>query len=131
MSDITAIPCHWCEGSVDFRFNGKYYITCRDQLCAASGPFGQTKDAAITAWNAIARTWQPPETAPPNKSVLVSIPDADHYGPGVYRAIRVSDRAFGMPDRWHVTGLNMGRDCDPARITGWMPLPALRKEDQE
>lgn len=72
-----------------------------------------------------ALSWHPTGAAPPNKSVLVRIPHAEHYGPGIYRAIRVVDMSPGLdlPPRWHVTGLSMGRDVPDADVTGWMPLP--------
>jgi hypothetical protein len=60
----------------------------------------------LTALEA-ALSWQPPETAPPNRSILVRIPSAEHYG----------------PPRWHVTAVGMGRDVPDEGVTGWMSLP--------
>lgn len=66
--------------------------------------------------------WQPIATAPTNASVLVFIPDAEHYGQGVYRAILVD---MGSGPRWMTTGYAIGRGCAPeAQPTHWMPLPA-------
>ncbi len=65
--------------------------------------------------------WQPIETAPTNISVLVYIPNAEHYGEGIYRAILVD---MGTGKRWHASTLHMGRDINPEnRPTHWMPLP--------
>lgn len=67
--------------------------------------------------------WQPIESAPVNSSVLVFIPNAEHYGPGIYRALRPN---FGVLRSWQVTGLNFGRDCEPNhQPTHWMPLPEI------
>lgn len=66
--------------------------------------------------------WQPIETAPRNVSVLAFIPRAEHYGPGIYRAMLVD---MGTGPRWTVNGLHMGRDCDPEhQPTHWQPLPS-------
>jgi len=65
--------------------------------------------------------WQPIETAPINVSVLVFIPNAEHYGVGIYRAIHVD---MGTGKRWHCTALHMGGDINPEYWpTHWMPLP--------
>lgn len=70
--------------------------------------------------------WQLRDTAPANQSVLVYMPDEDHYGRPVYRAIWVeSDYLVDgkYPRHWQVTGLHMGRDVQDERISHWMPLP--------
>ena len=65
--------------------------------------------------------WQPIETAPKNVTVLGYIPNAEHYGPGIYRMMLVDMR--GGP-HWSVNGLHMGRDCGPDdQPTHWMLLP--------
>ncbi len=65
--------------------------------------------------------WQPIESAPTNASVLVFIPNADHYGHGVYRAMQVD---MGTGRRWMTSGLHIGRDCGAEnQPTHWMPLP--------
>lgn len=67
--------------------------------------------------------WSPIECAPINASVLVFIPNAEHYGPGIYRALRPK---FGILRPWQVTGLHMGRDCGRGyQPTHWMPLPSV------
>lgn len=66
-------------------------------------------------------TWQPIGTEPYNQSVLVFIPNCEHYGHGVYRAIHVD---MGTGKRWMTTAGGMGRDCGPDNHpTHWMPLP--------
>jgi hypothetical protein len=68
-------------------------------------------------------SWQPIETAPTNESVLVFVPNTEHYGPGIYRAIQVD---MGTGRRWMTTGLHVGRDCGAeAQPTQWMPLPSI------
>lgn len=73
--------------------------------------------------------WQPISTAPENMSVLVFIPNADHYGPGVYRAILAN---FGSGKYWITTGRHVGRavalDDQP---THWMPLPEPPKVSED
>lgn len=65
--------------------------------------------------------WQPSETALTNTSILAYIPNAEHYGPGIYRALLVD---MGTGRHWSVSGLYMGRDCGPGyQPTHWMPLP--------
>lgn len=67
--------------------------------------------------------WQPIETAPFNQSVLVFIPNAEHYGDGIYRALRPN--FHDTPRGWQVTGLHFGRDCQQSeQPTHWMPLPS-------
>ena len=67
--------------------------------------------------------WQPIETAPTNRSILVFVPNADHYGHGVYRAMQVD---MGTGRRWMSCGLHVGRDMigEADQPTHWMPLPA-------
>ncbi len=70
--------------------------------------------------------WQLIATAPTNVSVLVFIPNAEHYGPGIYRAIQVD---MGTGRRWMTTAWACGRDCDrDAQPTHWMLLPEPPKE---
>lgn len=70
--------------------------------------------------------WRPIETAPANTSVLIFIPNAEHYGPGIYRGLLV-DMSTGP--HWQVSGLHMGRDCGTTwQPTHWMPLPDPPKE---
>jgi len=77
-----------------------------------------TMRAMLAAADAAA--WQPIESAPPNTSILVFIPGADHYGPAIYRAILVD---MGMGRRWHLTALNVGTDLSPEWMpTHWRPL---------
>lgn len=65
--------------------------------------------------------WQPIETAPLNQSVLVYIENAEHYGPGIYRAL-LSD--FGRGRQLSINALHMGRDCPHDYMPShWMPLP--------
>lgn len=68
-----------------------------------------------------AEGWRPISEAPFNQSVLIFIPNAEHYGHGVYRGLRVN---MGTGERWHVSGLHMGKDCgaEYAPIK-WQPLP--------
>lgn len=67
--------------------------------------------------------WQPIETAPVNESVLVFIPNAEHYGEGIYRALK--KQTVGERLIWMVTGLHQGRDlAGEDQPTHWMPLPS-------
>ena len=76
--------------------------------------------AFVEGWSA-ALAWRPIETAPTNTSVLVFIPNAEHYGPGIYRAILVD---MGTGRRWGTFGLHIGRDPGPeCQPTHWLPLP--------
>lgn len=72
--------------------------------------------------------WQPIDTAPVNQSVLVYIPSpvAEHYGPGIYRAILVDTRPDFRAPYWTTTALNCGSDvASNQEPTHWMPLPDL------
>ena len=62
-------------------------------------------------------TWQPIATAPTYRAVLVYVPDREHYGPAVYRAILGE---FGWTSTGLACGRAMGEDSQP---THWMPLP--------
>ena len=63
--------------------------------------------------------WQPIETAPEDRSVLVYIPNAEHYGEGIYRAILSSE--FGS---WTTFGLHVGRAVGASWWpTYWTELP--------
>lgn len=93
----------------------------------------QIVDAILTALESsgfmIVEGWKPTAEAPLNESVLVFIPNAEHYGPGVYRAAKFN---FGTGERWSVNGLHMGKDCGPEyQPVAWMPLPPLPKEDSD
>jgi uncharacterized protein DUF551 len=67
--------------------------------------------------------WQSIETAPVNESVLIYIPNAEHYGEGIYRAIKKS--VAGLGSVWMTTGLHHGSDNtrEDYQPTHWMPLP--------
>lgn len=66
--------------------------------------------------------WQPIETAPTNTSVLIFLPNWEHYGPAIYRAILVD---MGTGRHWHTTGWAIGRDLEYPDVqpTHWQPLP--------
>lgn len=67
------------------------------------------------------QAWQPADTAPFNESVLVFVPNLEHYGPGIYKAIRVN---MGTGIRWLSTAYATGRDfTGDTQPTHWMPLP--------
>jgi len=72
--------------------------------------------------------WQPIETAPQDASVLIYIPNAEHYGEGIYRAILSSE--FGG---WTTFGLHVGRAVGSIyQPTHWMPLPeapGMKRQD--
>lgn len=73
--------------------------------------------------------WRTIDSAPDNISVLGYIPNAEHYGPGVYRCIKIN---MGTGIHWSVSGLHMGRDTGPDyEPTHWMPLPAPPAENGE
>jgi hypothetical protein len=64
--------------------------------------------------------WRPMETAPTNESVLIFVPNLEHYGPGIYRAMQVD---MGTGRRWMTTAAGMGRDLGPTeQPTHWKPL---------
>ncbi len=66
--------------------------------------------------------WQPIETAPKNVSVLIYIPNAEHYGPGIYRGMLVD---MGTGPHWSANAVAMGRDLGRDTMpTHWMPLPS-------
>jgi hypothetical protein len=62
--------------------------------------------------------WQPIETAPLSRAVLVYIPS--RY-PSVYRAIQLE--SFTNVPRWHSVAWSCGSDVDARLMTHWMPLP--------
>lgn len=65
--------------------------------------------------------WRPIESAPKNESVLIYIPNAEHYGPPIYRGMLV-DMTTGP--HWLANTLHMDRDCGSHnKPTHWMPLP--------
>lgn len=73
--------------------------------------------------------WRPIETAPENVSILGFIPNAEHYGQGVYRCIKVN---MGTGIRWSVSGLHMGRDTGlEYQPTHWRPLPPAPSEAEK
>lgn len=78
-------------------------------------------------WQLRSIVWQPIETAPINESVLVYIPNAEHYGEGIYRAIWIESSWLmngKKPRHWQTTGWHHGRDvCGDTQPTHWMPLP--------
>lgn len=97
-------------------------------ICAGLHP--SSEDAAIKLYGTIIDQefakaapagWQDIWTAPVNQSVLVWLPNREHYGDPVYRAILVD---MGTGRRWTVTGLSMGRDIGGGEEpTHWQPLP--------
>ncbi|HEV2097873.1 MAG TPA: hypothetical protein VGR45_02985 [Stellaceae bacterium] len=69
--------------------------------------------------------WRSVKDDPPpvNTSVLIWLPNWEHYGPGIYRAILVD---MGTGKRWHTTAWAVGRDLggdDWPEL--WRPLPEL------
>ena len=66
--------------------------------------------------------WRAIESAPKNESVLIYIPNAEHYGHGVYRGMLVD---MGAGQHWSANAVAMGRDLGRDTMpTHWMPLPA-------
>ncbi len=73
------------------------------------------------------KKWQPIATAPENVSVLIYIPEWDHYGPGIYRAMLVN---MITTKRWTTTAWACGRDLTSSvEPTHWMPLPDPPESD--
>ena len=66
--------------------------------------------------------WQPIETAPKNRAVLVHMPGCDYYGNnGVYAGMLVD---MGSGPRWMTFGWAIGRDVGADNApTEWAPLP--------
>jgi hypothetical protein len=72
--------------------------------------------------------WHPADSAPFNKAVLAFVPHLEHYGPGIYRAIRVN---MGTGIRWQSNCWAMGRDFTAdTQPTHWCPLPEPPKENK-
>lgn len=70
--------------------------------------------------------WRPIETARKNESVLIFIPSAEHYGPGIYRGMLVD---MGTGAHWSANAVSMGRDLGrDMQPTHWMPLPKPPKD---
>lgn len=67
--------------------------------------------------------WEPIETAPVNRAILVCMPNQDYYGnEGVYAGMLVD---MGTGRRWMTFGWAVGRDVgDENAPTAWRPLPA-------
>jgi hypothetical protein len=65
--------------------------------------------------------WRPIETAPENESILIYIPNCEHYGEGVYRGMLAN---MGTGQHWSANAVSMGRSLGPDTWpTHWMPLP--------
>lgn len=51
-------PCPWC-GCRQMKTweteTGKYFVECLAAACRAGGPLANSKEAAVTKWNQIAR----------------------------------------------------------------------------
>lgn len=74
---------------------------------------------------AAAQQWRPIETAPENESVLIYIPNCEHYGAGVYRGMLIN---MGTGRHWSANAVAMGRDLGGDLLpTHWMPLPESPK----
>lgn len=75
--------------------------------------------------------WQPIETAPTNRAILIHLPGLDYYGnDGVYAGMLVD---MGTGRRWMTFGWAIGRDVAPEnQPDAWMPMPFVRpnKEDR-
>lgn len=68
-----------------------------------------------------AARWRPIAEAPENESVLIFIPHAEHYGPGIYRGMLVN---MGTGAHWDSNAVSMGRSLGPDRApTHFRPLP--------
>ncbi len=84
---------------------------------------------ALAALRAAGDGWELIETAPTNASILVFIPNWEHYGAAIYRAIHVD---MGTGKRWHGTAWAVGRDLGAdAQPTHWRPLPPSPVEKAE
>jgi hypothetical protein len=80
-------------------------------------------DAFIAGWSGASK-WQTIDTAPFNEAVLVFVPNREHYGHAVYRAIRCNFHPNERAPYWHSCGLAVGRDIpSDSEPTHWMPLP--------
>ena len=66
--------------------------------------------------------WQPIETAPTNRAILIHLPDLDYYGnEGVYAGMLVD---MGTGRRWMTFGWAVGRDVGNEYPSAWRPIPA-------
>lgn len=63
------------------------------------------------------------ESPPANESILIFVPNAEHYGPGVYRGMFVD---MGTGPHWSCNAIGMGRDLGgDMRPTHWRPFGPL------
>lgn len=46
--------CPWCGGEPEVDETPEWFVGCLNERCMASGPFSETRDLAITAWNRLA-----------------------------------------------------------------------------
>lgn len=90
-------------------------------------PLGMQLRAAADALDAAHKRiadsgWQPIETAPTNRAVLIHLPGLDYYGnDGVYAGMLVD---MGTGKRWMTFGWAIGRDVGPENEPdAWMPMP--------
>ena len=69
------------------------------------------------------REWQPIETAPTNKAILIHLPGLDYYGnDGVYAGMLVD---MGTGRRWMTFGWGIGRNIgDENAPVAWREIPA-------
>lgn len=50
--------CPWCGGEAKADPIPEWYVECTSAECMASGPFSETRDLAIAAWNRLATPGQ-------------------------------------------------------------------------
>ena len=126
--------CPLCEGACNIdphngynsRNEHEWFYEVRCTECGLHLDMCDSKKEDYAKWNR--RAMQRPDggrddmkDCPLNQSVLFYIPNAEHYGPGIYRGMRID---MGTGERWHVSGLGMGRDLGVMDMpTAWQPLP--------
>lgn len=73
--------------------------------------------------------WQPIETAPINKAILINVRNAEYYqNGGTYAGMLVD---MGTGKRWYTFGWAIGRDLGPEnKVVGWQEMPAPPTESQ-
>jgi hypothetical protein len=99
------------------RWRGAGFSDCYDDASeTAKSEYLRIAQAVLAAMG-----WRDIKDAPVNESVLVWIPNREHYGDPVYRGLQVD---MGTGKHWQVNGLSMGRDlANHEQPTHFMPLP--------
>lgn len=124
------LDCPFCGGDayVEGNEESRFFVGCRNCFCNVGEAYDRsampehmfaTLDEAIAAWNRRSTLWQPIDTAPKDREIIVWVRGRQYIATWERDSYNQKPRPFwNYSDTWGKTG------CRAIPPLLWMPLPA-------